>query len=58
MRAGQLQHLALGDHARGPRQDLEGSHHARLDHQLEGAVEYDQETFEVNRETMLVRPQG
>ena len=26
--------------------------------QLEGAVEYDQETFEVNRETMLVRPQG
>jgi hypothetical protein len=26
--------------------------------QLEAAAEYDPDTYEVNRETMLVRPQG
>ena len=39
MGAGQLQHLALGDHAGGAGQDLQRRHGAGLDHQLEGAGE-------------------
>jgi hypothetical protein len=39
VRAGQLQHLALGDHATGAGEDIERWHGARADHQLEGPGE-------------------
>ena len=39
VRGDELQHLALGDHRRGARQDLQHLERAVLDHELEGAAE-------------------
>ena len=39
MGAGQLQHLALGDHPAGAREDAQRLQAAGLDHELEGAGE-------------------
>ncbi len=39
MGGGQLQHLALGDHGRGVREDAQNFERAGLDHQLESPGE-------------------